>query len=159
MSFWYKIAYILSPVALVALRLHTKITGQQRARVLVFNEYGELLLLRSAIGHRRWSMPGGGIGRNEDPARGAARELCEETGIELASGTLKFVGVLRRPEIPVTFVMHLFTVTLKKADLTATLHNPLEIMEVGWFPLEQLPQNLSTQVPPALAKLSSHDTV
>lgn len=159
MKAWYKFTYIISPLALLAFRLYTRLTGQQRARVLVFNEADELLLLRSAIGHRRWSMPGGGIGWNEDPAKGAARELHEETGLTVDTDDLRSVGILRRPDIPVTFVMHLYVATVKKDDMPRTLYNPLEIMEVAWFSLDRLPDNLSTQVPPALAKLSNADTV
>lgn len=159
MKIWYSVARILSPVALIAFRLHTKITGQQRARLLIFNEYGELLLLRSAVGHRRWSMPGGGIDRGEVPAAGAARELYEETGVKVAIKDLQFVSVLQQPEVPVSFVMHLYSAKISRAELPGKLHNPLEIMEVAWFELDQLPENLSTQVPPALAKLSNNEAV
>jgi 8-oxo-dGTP pyrophosphatase MutT (NUDIX family) len=160
MKFWYKIAYILSPFAIWAFRIYTRITGQERARLLVFNERGELLLLRSAIGHgQRWSMPGGGINRGETPVRGAARELFEETGIKIDPEQLTPVAVLRHPEVATTFVMHLYTVTVHTADLPSKLHNPLEIIETAWFALEHLPERRSPYIAPALAKLSNNKRI
>lgn len=58
------------------------------AKTVVFNEAGQVLLLRrSATDPRRpgqWDFPGGGIELGETFAQGAARELEEEAGISVS---------------------------------------------------------------------------
>lgn len=44
-----------------------------------------------------WSMPGGYMEVGESPMAGAARELAEETGIEVAPSELTFVGTDYEP--------------------------------------------------------------
>ena len=41
-----------------------------------------------------WSMPGGYLEVNESPQHGAARELAEETGLEVDPDDLTFVGTI-----------------------------------------------------------------
>lgn len=51
-------------------------------KVMLFNEQGELLLIRNSYGNRElFVLPGGGIGRREAPEAAAAREVREELGI------------------------------------------------------------------------------
>lgn len=52
-------------------------------RVLAFDEAGRILLIRHSYGSDNWMLPGGGIGRREDPLAAAAREFSEETGCDL----------------------------------------------------------------------------
>lgn len=54
------------------------------ASVLVFDSAGRVLLVRHSY-HRPdwWMLPGGGIGRGQDPEQAARRELQEETGCVL----------------------------------------------------------------------------
>ncbi len=52
-------------------------------RVLAFDAEGRLLLIRHSYGSGRWMLPGGGLGKGEDPLLGALRELREETGCTL----------------------------------------------------------------------------
>lgn len=64
----------------------SKATGKQRyADTLVFNEFGELLLLQRSSADdfepSKWSLPGGKIEEGERSDAAAPRELQEETGI------------------------------------------------------------------------------
>ena len=43
-----------------------------------------VLLVRHSYGPPVWALPGGGLGRNEDPGVAAAREFREELGCGLA---------------------------------------------------------------------------
>ena len=53
------------------------------AHVIAFDEAGRVLLVRHSYGRPVWTVPGGGVGRSEEPAAAAAREFCEELGCGL----------------------------------------------------------------------------
>jgi 8-oxo-dGTP pyrophosphatase MutT (NUDIX family) len=56
----------------------------QGCRVFAFDDEGRVLLIRHSYGSGNWMLPGGGLGRHEDPLDAALRELAEETGLRLA---------------------------------------------------------------------------
>jgi ADP-ribose pyrophosphatase YjhB (NUDIX family) len=51
-----------------------------RTRVVVVHG-NEVLVVHNWHGDGKWSFPGGGLKRGEDPKHGAAREVMEETGV------------------------------------------------------------------------------
>jgi 8-oxo-dGTP pyrophosphatase MutT (NUDIX family) len=55
--------------------------------VIAFDAHERVLLVRHSYGPPVWSLPGGGIDRNEDPAAAALREIREELGCGLAELT------------------------------------------------------------------------
>lgn len=61
---------------------------RNRATALVLSE-GRLLLVRER-GAGRWSLPGGGMKKGEDPVTAACRELDEETKLTALSATYLF---------------------------------------------------------------------
>ena len=52
-------------------------------RVLAFDAAGRVLLIRHSYGSGHWMLPGGGIGRGEEPLAAGVRELREETACVL----------------------------------------------------------------------------
>jgi 8-oxo-dGTP pyrophosphatase MutT (NUDIX family) len=48
--------------------------------VLALDDAGRVLLVRHSYGRPVWSLPGGGMGRHEDPVLAAIREFREELG-------------------------------------------------------------------------------
>lgn len=145
---------ILSPIFIAGLKIYARLTGQQRVRVLVFNEDGELMLIWETIGMGRWSLPGGGIKRREEPAVAAARELHEETGIKVPVDSLKFVGFFDKSKTGVGYDAHLFSVAVSRDQLPRRLYNPYEIVEISWFLPDILPSPLSPFVRLGLERLS-----
>jgi 8-oxo-dGTP pyrophosphatase MutT (NUDIX family) len=80
-----------------------------------------------------WVFPGGMIEPGESPAEGAARELTEETGIELATET-ELVAWSRwiTPEVVrVRFDTHFFVALA--APHTKPVADGVEVSDAGWF--------------------------
>jgi 8-oxo-dGTP pyrophosphatase MutT (NUDIX family) len=67
----------------------SSITRRGAMAVVLSPDCRQVLLLRREI-FFLWDLPGGGIEKNEDPARAAARETREEVGYEIAIE--KYVG-------------------------------------------------------------------
>lgn len=64
---------------------HYRLTGPDSAIVMVFNELGEILLVRQfrpTLDETTLEFPAGSIEVGESPIQGATREVVEETGYE-----------------------------------------------------------------------------
>jgi ADP-ribose pyrophosphatase YjhB (NUDIX family) len=95
------------------------------------------LLLRQPPG-RSWGLPAGLLKKAEPPAVGAARELHEESGVVIAPDDLI-------PAVP-NAIVHpkgwVDTVFLGSAPASTTtlVVDGGEVLEAGWFPLDDLPR-------------------
>ena len=122
-----------------------------RVRVLLFNEFDEILLVRSWLGHQLWSLPGGGIQRQETPMQAAVRELKEETGLIVRSHQIEELGSFLNPYSAAPFTISCFTGLAKKQEPIATQRSKLEVLDAGWFALHKLPTDYSPTIDKALA--------
>lgn len=77
-AYWF-----LSPLVGVALNF-----GAVRTRVFIIVG-DEILVVKNWFGPGTWSLPGGGVHRNEDPKTGAVREVLEEVGVRLHEEQLR----------------------------------------------------------------------
>jgi 8-oxo-dGTP pyrophosphatase MutT (NUDIX family) len=106
----------------------------------VFDDDGRVLLGRRAdIGI--WTLPGGIIDPAEQPADAAIREVFEETGVVAVPELLTSVGV----SAPMTYsngdkVQYLEYCFRCRAVGGAARVNDGELSEVGWHPLDDLPE-------------------
>lgn len=80
--------------------------ARNTAIVLAFDEQGRVLLVRHSYGPPVWAVPGGGIGRGEDPAAAARREFAEELRCPLAD--LRRLGTITQHESGSTDRLHAF---------------------------------------------------
>lgn len=112
--------------------------------VLIFNEKGEVLLLKRQGAHRtgHWAGPGGWIDREDKTLSGAAlREVSEELNLTLV-GMPRFVVATTedQPELDCR------TVTLYYSSScflgTPKIMEPEKCSEIGWFPTNKLPSPL-----------------
>lgn len=111
--------------------------ARSAARVIVIDDDGRTLLLKGHdtddADHRWWFTVGGGLLDGEDPRSGAARELREETGIDIAPSDL--VGPLARRSSEFVFA----TKTVRQHEQFFAAHVPagIELATSGWTDLER----------------------
>ncbi len=140
-----------SQFARLAHSLSRPVTGwwlhkSTRVRVAVMYR-NDILLQRTSIGSQQWSVPGGGIEKNETSKAAAVREVYEETGIRIAGSDLEFLEEYTQtngkgwPMITI----HLYKIVLQKKE-TPQILRPIEILEVAWHSQNLLPENCSTTV-------------
>lgn len=149
MRFYYLIGRITSPIQLSAFFVYNLVFRVPRARVVVWNERGELLLVRNWGGKPQWGLPGGGVDRGETPLQAARRELYEEIGIRIPSDKFRYIGTLKYQ-----YTAPIYEVTISSSTMPIKPHNPREIIALDWFPLNSLPPDLSPLVMLALKSLS-----
>ncbi len=109
--------------------------------VLAVNREGEILLVRRSsklnTGASKISVPGGFLGRDENTAQAALRELKEETGFE---GTIQALFQIndnsRRPKEDRQNVDFIYLVKLGEKG---TIGTPDEVRESLWFSKANLP--------------------
>jgi len=83
---------------------------------------GSLLLTRRAASggayNSMWVFPGGAVDHQETVEEAAARELAEETGLQVSPGTLRFLGAFqaRNEALCLSYLMLIYT-----ADAVGTL--------------------------------------
>lgn len=108
---------------------------------VVINYKGEVLLQRRSD-NGEWSLPGGALDPGEEPADAVAREIFEETGVEVVPERL--VGVYSGPDHhffypngdEVIIVSMVFACRPIKGEPRV---NDEESLEVRYFPLDALP--------------------
>ncbi|WP_436536432.1 NUDIX domain-containing protein [Actinoplanes sp. HUAS TT8] len=110
--------------------------------VIVTDDRGRLLLVRHSGDHDGWAVPGGAVDLGESPARAAAREILEETGIRI--GEPRLLDVLGGADYEVTYPNGdrvAYVTAVYRADVADGTPAPdrEEISELGWFAPQQLP--------------------
>lgn len=124
-----------------------------RVRVLVLNEQNETLLVRSWFSHQKWSLPGGGIKSTEIPVEAAVRETFEETGLRIGVHDMHELGTFTNPNPKAGYTVACYTVKIPKRDPNIARQHRLEMLDVSWFPLDNLPKERSPIVDLAVSLL------
>ncbi len=103
--------------------------------VVILDENGRLFLVRNTYDPRySWSLPGGWMGRNEQPDECIRREMFEETGYELDVDYL--LATRTHPRLPSVDIIYRGRIS------GGTFRTSAEIAEVGFFELDELPDGL-----------------
>ncbi|HET7309691.1 MAG TPA: NUDIX domain-containing protein [Mycobacteriales bacterium] len=126
------------------------------AGAVVIDDQGRLLLVRR--GHEpalgKWSLPGGRIEPGESAERAAAREVLEETGLEVRIGELLQTVVLWEGR----YRVHDFAATVVRGELRAgddasevqwCAPDDLELLELSTGLLEELRRMGAMPSPPS----------
>ena len=110
-------------------------------KAVILNDRREVLLVRHTYAMLDlYMLPGGGYQLDEDPAKAAAREVVEETGVELA-GPLCLHGAFVDTAHGARNHIHVYVG--RAASGACPVADGREIAEAAWFPLDDLPANLS----------------
>ena len=103
------------------------------AATAVVERAGLVLMLRRAVetGYGLWSLPGGYVDRGEVVEEAAAREVREETGLQVEISGL--VGLFSEEGHPVVVAAYAAVETGGKLEAGS------EALELGFYPLDGLP--------------------
>jgi 8-oxo-dGTP pyrophosphatase MutT (NUDIX family) len=104
--------------------------------VVITNLTGDVLLLKHSYGPDVWSLPGGGLGRREDPLAAARREVREELGITLSR--IEPIGTLDEVLSGSPHTAHLFAGVCDQRPQP----DGREVIEARFFPSHSLPEPL-----------------
>ncbi len=104
--------------------------------VVITNLTGDVLLVKHSYGPDVWSLPGGGLGRGEDPLAAVRREVREELGVELAR--IEPIGVLEETLSGSPHTAHIFAATCDRQPRP----DGREVTEARFFPSHSLPEPL-----------------
>lgn len=118
-----------------------KMRGEKEShgvRIILVDERG-VLLVSHWYAPWAWTLPGGGVNKNETPEEAAMREAFEETGLKVNSiageiGT--YTGTLGKTDRVTFFYTGDFEGSL-------AMRPNLEIMARSWFDIDTLPDELS----------------
>ena len=134
----------ISPLLRVSMR------NSRRVRALVVNDNDEILLVRSWLGHQRWSLPGGGIRQGESLVSAAVRETFEETGVRLDERQCRRLGEFANGDSSAPFTVDCWLAQTAKQPARVAGKHRLEVLDAAWFPASRLPSRRSTTVDRAL---------
>lgn len=113
--------------------------------VVITDLDGSVLLLRHSYGPDQWGLPGGGLGRGEDPERAAQRELREELGLD--GMRLHSLGTVEGILSGSPHTAYLFSAVI---DCHPRLDRR-EVIEARFFPPHSLPEPLGATTREQLA--------
>jgi 8-oxo-dGTP pyrophosphatase MutT (NUDIX family) len=102
--------------------------------VIAFDESDRVLLVRHSYGRPGWSLPGGGMNRDERPERAAVREIGEELGCGLTD--LAEIDASEERIAGSRDMQHIFSARLAGAPVP----DMREIVAVQLFDPQDLPE-------------------
>ena len=123
-----------------AVRFRAAKIGQARFTVTVaailFDEQRKILLLEHVFrADRGWGVPGGFISKGEHPEQALRRELREEVSIEIDDVKFLFTRTLRR--------LKQVEIYYRARVIGEPKPSSFEIKQAQWFPVDDLPPELS----------------
>lgn len=115
--------------------------------MIALDPCGRVLLVRHSYGNGSWALPGGAVGRSEDPADAARRELFEEVRCRVDEARL--VATISELLHGTENVVHIYAGVTEDRPRG----DGREIVEVRFFAIDDLPHPLSGTVSPRLKLL------
>ncbi len=112
---------------------------------------GEYLLIQTSYSGTYWTLPGGGVKKNEKLEDAARREVKEELGIEI--GNIQKLGFYNSTAEYKKDTVYLFRAHVDEKDFKKN-H---EVSMAQWFPKDGLPEHTSTAIRKILPLIRTED--
>ena len=125
---------IFRGIACVISLIFRIVPKKDRVRVIVYRDDGRILLVRGRFSRQEWTLPGGGVDRNESYEQAAVREVLEEIGLKIHN--LRYLGKANSHESYAKFSVRVFAAHTSDCDIKCNF----EIMEARWFNRDHLPE-------------------
>ncbi|MDR1779807.1 MAG: NUDIX hydrolase N-terminal domain-containing protein [Tannerella sp.] len=122
------------------------ITPKVDVRSVVFNESGEVLLVRERV-DGRWSLPGGWADVGYSPKEVAVKETKEETGLDVRAVRLLAVMDKRCHNHPAS-PFYIYKLFILCEPTGGELAKAFDILDNGFFALDELPPLSSDRILP-----------
>lgn len=119
----------------------------QGVKIMVFNSKGEILLARIGHMHKLWVIPGGKLEKNETAEDAATRELYEEVGVTVEN--IKSIFTIYHEKQGKKDTIYYFEAFSDTHDFVI---DDEEIIDVGWFALDNLPELRTARIDEAIMK-------
>lgn len=116
-----------------------------KARLILEREDGMILLLKQTTENGgKYTLVGGVVEKDEFAKAGLIRESLEETGIDLSHRSLELVHCLHKKRTKDSRIVLYFRAKEWRGE--AISREPHKFQKVAWFPIDNLPKNLSPTV-------------
>lgn len=106
----------------------------------IFDESGERILIIRRRDNGQWCQPGGHIEPGESVAEACAREVKEETGLEVE--VVRLVGIYSDPHRVAEYAdgnrFHAIVLSFEAQVIGGSLHDSDESSEMGFFTMEEI---------------------
>ena len=109
--------------------------GSHRTRVLIICD-DQCLVLKHWLGDGSWTLPGGGLHKNEDALAGAQREVLEEIGLTIKPSSFIHKGTFEVNDDGFKFSYDLFIVRLN--SMPELRLQTIEILQAKWLKISDL---------------------
>ncbi len=112
---------------------------------------GEYLLIQTSYSGRYWTLPGGGVKKNEKPREAAKREVKEELGIGIE--TIQELGFYDSTAEYKKDTIYLFRAKTVSKDFKKNY----EVRATQWFAKDKLPDQISRAIKEIIPSVRTRD--
>lgn len=113
----------------------------KRTRIVVRYQ-DKILVVKGWLGNGKWELPGGGLHRSESPNDGAARELREETKLDIDPERFQLLGEQRAKGV-FKYISLNFYIEVETPFLVRPQRG--EIIDVQWISVDTLDASIASK--------------
>lgn len=132
------------------------LNGSIRVKVLILSpDSKQVLLVKNLLSQQKWTLPGGGVKREETAIQAARREIKEELGLNIDIEGLKVIDEFDYKETETGAQWRAVILSCSLDSQQPVRLNRGELIKYSWFELARLPANLSDVASRVLKNIST----